>query len=176
MSEGSDFLSFMGSLDDTLLRVLVQSSTNSMLSEQPHEISVGNFFCEMYRRFPDQISVFFENPERFKSIADKLAPRSLPIDLLSDRKALAERMTLRREALQKATIVGDWSLPDKEGGTPALDVRLSSSLGGLFRRTAALAIEAEHHRADMHDLVKALSMDEALAGELREETGLILKK
>lgn len=166
----------MGSLDDTVLRVLIQSSTNSMLSDQPYVISVGVFLSEMHRHLPDQISAFFENPGKFGEVEDKLAPRSVPNEVLSSRNALARRMKVRWEALRKTMIGEDTPFAmTAQSGTAALDVCLSPSLARLFQGASRVAIAAGHQKADIRDLAQALSEDEQLVRELHEDTGLVLK-
>lgn len=147
-----------------------------MLSDRPHAISIGVFLCEMHRQYPDRVSAFFENPGGFSEIEDKLAPSRVPDDVLSSPKAVAERMKARWDALAKAVGEDKPLTGIPQGGAAALDVCLTPSLVGLFQRTTTLAAAAGHRKADVMDLIKALSTDGALTRELREETGLILKE
>lgn len=177
MTEELFGLNFVRALDEMLLKVLLESSASSILSERPHAITIGVFFCRMYRRYPDQVASFFENPARFNEVADKLAPEALGDDVLSSPRILADRMRERWESLRKNSLGEGRHLHSKalHGGAAALDVPLGSGLVKLFQATSNMAVAAGHQRADIRDLVKALSEDEGLVRELREETGLVLR-
>jgi hypothetical protein len=155
-------------LNDELRSVLIHLFKSIITTGSPASITLAGFLGASYARHPEKARRFFENPEKLEEFN-----RIYNIDL--DEKKMSfktpwEPTDFVRKQLSEVPRSPNEAPPD--GVAVPFDPMLTKTLLAAGR----IAAIAGRKRADLADIIEAISVDHEATIELLNESGLRLKE
>jgi|SRR5579859_1736054 len=155
-------------LNDELRSLLVQLFRIIMTTGAPTTITLGSLLGASYARYPEKTGRFFENPQELEEFNRRY---NINLDKEMSLKSPWKPTEFTRKLALEIPGSPNEGQPDISGVDVAFDPMLTQTLLAAGK----IAATAGRKRADIADIIEAISIDPEATTELLNESGLRLK-